>query len=156
MIRITLGVLATLLAVAIGYCWFIWTALGTRTDGTRVSLMLPWGPVGSVARGDLPIIPAADLAAEGIKTAPAGAHSESGQAFFVRTEKYTLRVKVTAGDRPVESKRLGYVLLDAGGNALSRGELQPEVRIAPSQAETLLIVDPDLPQAVRVEVHPLP
>jgi hypothetical protein len=153
---IILLLFAVLIAGSGGFVWFIWSQLGTAPDGTRVSLVAPGGMVSLTAGGLLPIDLAADLAAAGLKTEHQGLQSEVEQNFVLRREKYSLRIKLTAGNQPVETGRLGYVLFDAGGNMLSQGKLRPEIQIPADAAETVQVVDAHLPDTKRVEIRKLP
>jgi len=81
---------------------------------------------------------------------------EIEHSFFLRREKFSLRIKLTAGNQPVETAQLGYTLLDAAGNVLGHGPLRPDIRIAATQTETMQVVDPQLSRAKRVEIRKLP
>jgi len=60
-------VLLVVLLAGIGAgVWFIQSQLGTRADGTRVSLVLPGPAVSIAAKGSVPITVAPELAGNGV------------------------------------------------------------------------------------------
>jgi hypothetical protein len=138
------------------YLWYAWSQLGTRADGTRVTLVMLGGAVGVASHGPVPIIVAADLAADGVLAVHAGIAVELEQSLIFRREKVVLSIILTAGKQPVEPARIGYVLIDADGIRFSEGAMQPTRQIAAGQTATVQLADPDVANAARIEIHKLP
>jgi hypothetical protein len=158
--RTTLWIGLTLLLVlclgAAAGLWYVRAQVGTRPDGTRVTLVPPGGVNSMSSTGPLPIILGADIAADGLKVVPGEFHAESEQSLFLLRQKVTLQVAITAGNQPVDTARLGYVLQDAAGAVVSEGAFRPETRIAAGQTKTVQIVDAGLADAKRIEIRKLP
>jgi predicted permease len=153
---VTVLLLLLVLSGIAGFFWYVWSQLGARADGTRVSLVMLGGTVGVASHGPLPIDVAADLAADGLKAVQVGIAVDAEQSFIFLREKVALSVMLTAGNQPVVPARLGYVLMDADGNSLSKGAVQPAEPIAAGQTAVVQIVDPDVANAARVEIRKLP
>jgi hypothetical protein len=154
----TVVVLLVLLASVGAGVWYVQSQLGARPDGARVTLVMPGG-IGRdsvVSRSTLPIVVAADLAADGVKSAMGGMSAEREQSFIFRREKATMQIHLTAGNQLVDPALLGYVLIDADGNALSAGAFQPAKQIGAGQTGIVQIVDPDVAEAARVDIRKLP
>jgi hypothetical protein len=149
-------VLLVLLASVGAGVWYVQSQLGARPDGTRVTLVMPGGTQSVVSRSTLPIVVAADLAADGVKSAMVGMSAEREQDFIFRREKAAMQIQLTAGNQLVNPALLGYVLFDADGNPLSEGAFQPAEQIGAGQTGTVQIVDPDVAEAARVEIRKLP
>jgi hypothetical protein len=136
--------------------WFVWNQLGSRPDGTRVSLVFSGGTRSTMVKGFQPVHLADELMKEGLQIMGGGTQAEIEEQFFLRRERHVLNIFLTAGKQTLETGRLGYVLLDKGGTELSQGLLQPEIVIAAGRTETVQIIDASLADTVRIELRRLP
>jgi hypothetical protein len=152
----TIGVLLAILVTgALGLGLFVYSRLGARSDGTRLSLVWP-GSEMSMVSTKLHTAVAADLAADGGKVQAHGTRGENETMLLVRRERLALLISITAGDQPLDTAHLGYVLFDADGRELSRGALQPAMGIDAGKTGEMEIADANLPDAARAEVRKLP
>jgi hypothetical protein len=150
-----LGMVLALLAGAGAFAWYVASHLGPQPDGSRVTLVFPGGSSGAASRSLEPSL-AADLAADGVEIRGGGSRMDVEQTIFVRREKVEWCLFLKAGKEPLDTARLGYVLFRKDGAEVSRGPLRPELQIAPGQTDSVLVVDPLIADADRVEIRKLP
>jgi hypothetical protein len=153
---ILLGLAITVLLGAAAIIVFIDSQLGVHPDGVRILLANLNGGVAAGAGRIEPVRLPADLEADGLRATGGGSSVEVQQFLILRRERFTERITLTAGKGAIDTATLGYVLLDKDGAELSRGPLQPAMRIEPGQRQTLLIADGHLPEAARIEIQKLP
>jgi hypothetical protein len=156
MLGIVFVVLTVVLAAIGGLVWLLWAQLGKQPDGTRVTLFMPRAGMPIAGGGVFSIELAADLAADGHKAEIDGLHIDDHAMLVLRREKLVLHFKLTAGQGPVNTARLGYVLFDKVGNELSRGTIRPALDIPAGQTQDVQIADADLADTARVEIRKLP
>lgn len=138
-----------------GGLWYLVSQLGTRPDGTRITIGLPSSSFTVRANGSMPIMLSDDLKASGAEAKITGVHMEQDQTLFLLREKAVLKVEFTAGNEAIDSAKLRYVLT-AQGNVIAEGTPSPAVQIAAGQKEMIEIANPELGKADRVEVRRVP
>jgi hypothetical protein len=153
-LRIFLLLSLVLLAGIGAFALYLWSQVGTQSDGTRVTFV--FSGAGHAASVSVESAVAADLAADGVEITGSGMRTEVRQQVFLRREKIALTFVLNAGKQPLETAKLGYVLFAKDGAELSRGPLRPETVIAAGKTETVEIVEPRVHEAARLEIRKLP
>jgi hypothetical protein len=157
-VRVLVMLLFVLAAGAAGGIRFIHAR--RSHNGTRTSLVWPGeGPplIWEAGRDLLePIALSPELATAGAHATDEGMNGEMEQIFIFRRENTFRVVTLTAGNKPLDTARLGYVLFDDAGNVLNRGGLRPALQIAAGQSESVRIADLEAFNAARIEIRTLP
>ena len=153
---IMLLVIAALVLTAAGFVLYAWSQLGSRPDGSRVTLVFPGGAALIRAAGSIPVTVADDLRNLGVEAEQFSLQAEDEAHLFLRREKWVAQLKVTAGNQPVDVAGLGYRLFDKDGKELGAGALRPDIRVDAGQNAAVQIADPELSQTARIEIRKLP
>lgn len=79
--------------------------------------------------------------------------SQLNQVAFIRRERHTVEVQITAGNSGIEQQELLYVLIGPKGEELSKGKLELSTALQPGAKGNGVIADGQIPSTVRIVIR---